>query len=464
MQMAKTLPNHGSSSSGGTPNPLGQKASPLLTPQADRRISLVSLGPSSPLISVPASPSSRISVPGVRDLRSSLYNNRICSMDPNLTRAVRAAVQGAAIVTPEGRVEVGPATPVPSTPCSPAVPVPDRRRSVSSSSQHSASAASNSTPTTPRQIFTLPPDQHAVRQQCFQQLLSNLVSHLPPLPACITTTVPSGTAMPLAPPSVDPPPAAKRFFVGLSVGPSAGRIFWEDKMAWPVAPDVAPLGTPGRTTPTPPHAHSAHPLSGHPSFKPLSPTHVKTASGGGSTASAAAESSSSSSASSTTASPAPIVRTLSRRPSFSLGEDGWNDGDIVLSVFLLLDTIDVDCKQITFVAAHTHGRCVDTAMLFQMLYKVDLSSPNPRPHTQPLPVFSHAQMPLATPVVSAASAAGSNGTPGSAGRSLAGSQVSGPNGVTRALSGISFHPPTTNSAAAAAAAAASASGASRPTQ
>ncbi len=195
------------------------KLSPLLSPQTERRISLVSLG--APVVQVPSSPScvsSRIGVPNIRELRSSGYTSAICGMNGNLVHAVRAAMQGQATVSSDGKVEASSGhsravTPTPSTPLSPRTPRTgpavekgslagvspalgqlDLQRRQSHSSTSVSSAGGSSTPSTPRQGSIVQLMQSATapellinRQQAFHQLLVNLVSYLPPLPASLLT-------------------------------------------------------------------------------------------------------------------------------------------------------------------------------------------------------------------------------------------------------------------------------------
>jgi hypothetical protein len=73
--------------------------------------------------------------------------------------------------------------------------------------------------------------------------------------------------------------------------------------------------------------------------------------------------------------------------SSSGAEACWPDDSVALSVFLLLDPLDIDSKQITFVSSACRGG-VDANALFALLYKKDFSAPNAHPFTQPIPVHA----------------------------------------------------------------------------
>lgn len=263
-------------------------------------------------------------------------------------------------------------------------------------------------------------------------------------------------------------------YIGLSVGPGHGKVYWEGKIAWPMEADGATAGagaaaagatnqsaaagtiTPGSSTPSTPRtgvptygqASSEVLASRNAAFQqllhnlvtylpPVSAaligpakdysSHMQHA-GGGSQAhsvptaippltphsassstpsepntpsSAKGEPSSSSSGEGAGGAIPPQLRAHQpgqndpmatpprtvRRPSLTglTLEDGWCDGEVVLSVFLLLDTIDIDSKQVTFIANHGHSatagaaahpqRHLEVNTLFQALYKVDLSVP-----------------------------------------------------------------------------------------
>jgi hypothetical protein len=77
----------------------------------------------------------------------------------------------------------------------------------------------------------------------------------------------------------------------------------------------------------------------------------------------------------------------SSNSSSSGAEACWPDDSVALSVFLLLDPLDIDSKQITFVSSACRGG-VDANALFALLYKKDFSAPNAHPFTQPIPLHT----------------------------------------------------------------------------
>ena len=376
--------------------PSSSRVSPLMTPLGERRVSLVSLG--APLMSGLQSPgsnstgnASKIGVPSVRDLRSSVWQNAICTMNPTLAAAVRAAVHGQATVSSDGRVESGTsssraATPTPSTPLSPRTPRIEkgtltitpalagldlqRRPSNSSTSGSSTGGGGgSSTPGTPRQGSVLQVLQSASapellinRQLACHQLMLNLVSYLPPLSAQLFAALPSSPAISGGgfDRSSSPIPgsnsgALKRVYVGLSVGPSAGKIYYEERMLWPVS--FTSSDAPQQQSASGTTAASVSPLVPA-SVSPTSPPML-----------------SQSRSSSSSASPS-----VDGGPSDSAAHGGppapHLDDSVALSVYLLLDSSDVDSKQVTFVGTALQRAGADTQQLMHALYKRDFTVPN----------------------------------------------------------------------------------------
>ena len=388
------------------------------SPGQTRRISLVSIpnvGSYESSSPVPPSPSAanRIMVPNVRDLRTSSYQTRVCGQDSTLVKVVRASMQGLTKVDAQGRVEVVPQSAAPAATATPTTPRLDRVPSTTTTSPtivrpstnsgvtggrkvyiglsvgpghgktywegkiawpmeadtnapagSGAAPATNpsafgtvtpgsSTPSTPRtgvpSYGQASSEVLASRNAAFQQLLHNLVTYLPPISASL----------------IGP---AKDYSSHAGAQHAGGQAH-SVPTAIPLTPHSASSNTPSEPT-TPCSAkekdHSASDLAAIP------PRHA------------------------TSDSMAAPPRTV-RRPSLTglTLDDGWCDGEVVLSVFLLLDTIDVDSKQVTFIANASSSpavhppRHLEVNTLFQALYKVDFSVPAAlNTQVQQVPSFS----------------------------------------------------------------------------
>jgi hypothetical protein len=68
--------------------------------------------------------------------------------------------------------------------------------------------------------------------------------------------------------------------------------------------------------------------------------------------------------------PSPAGDFLSRRRS--INELAIAEGEVVLAICILVESLDIDSKQVTFIAAHRH---LATEGIFKALFKVDLTQP-----------------------------------------------------------------------------------------